>query len=709
MNFRTFKPSFLPLVALCSLAFFHPLLETLVNGIEFFVVKRSTPFELFSFVLLLALVVPAALFLILWAIFKIWPFAGVFFYFLTFAVLFSLVLTPIFFKQFLLPGVYAVTLALILGLAVAVLAAKYKAVHLFTAWLSVFPIISAASFFFDKDVRTFIHAGFSRYEAPTPVKSNDTPVVFIVFDEFPLSSILSSDLSIDELRFPNFAQLAKSSHWFRNATAVSTHTNLAMAAILTGRYPSQHRRLPIFESHPQNLFTLLGASHQMHALEPLSSLCPESLCGVKKKHAAYLIQMWRLLKDSTAVLLRVIVPKDIDLGLPEIGMHWDGFWKEGKHNFGTAYTRRIGRLELFQRFIEKMQNTERPGLHFGHHMLPHVPYQFSPSGKLFTGREFLRACVNDYWQDDPWGRAQGYQQFLFQAGATDRGLGRLISHLKNINLFDKSLLIITADHGASFDAFDHRRGEAERPNFFEDIMSIPLFIKLPFQTLGEINDRNVESIDIFPTIADVLKLPLKEAIDGMSVFSTAPARPKKKMVLGQKGVDVRRKSWGRAFDEVLFDNPSLFPRKTLDWKLSLFGENPSNPFRLNPKDSNLGITVPKINQKLFNLKLLKAFGLSGTKTTLRYDPKERNIPLLISGSFNSTPDTPKGDIYLSLNNSIVAMAKLFPARQKSDQAFDFIITEQDLKPGENPMRILIRSQNEWSELLPDPKDFKSAY
>ena len=39
-------------------------------------------------------------------------------------------------------------------------------------------------------------------------------------------------------------------------------------------------------------------------------------------------------------------------------------------------------------------------------------------------------------------------------------------------------------------------------------MSVPLFIKLPGQTEGRIDDRNVESVDILPTIADVLGISI---------------------------------------------------------------------------------------------------------------------------------------------------------------------------------------------------------
>jgi hypothetical protein len=47
------------------------------------------------------------------------------------------------------------------------------------------------------------------------------PVVMILFDEFPTTSLLDSSGQIDARLYPKFAKLAGQSTWYRNATAVS--------------------------------------------------------------------------------------------------------------------------------------------------------------------------------------------------------------------------------------------------------------------------------------------------------------------------------------------------------------------------------------------------------------------------------------------------------------------------------------------------------
>ena len=89
---------------------------------------------------------------------------------------------------------------------------------------------------------------------------------------------------------------------------------------------------------------------------------------------------------------------------------------------------------------------------------------------------------------------------------------------------ESCLLIVTADHGVSFRP-GHSRRLPDADNL-ADIASVPLFIKLPGQKEGRIDDRNVESVDIFPTIAESLGIELSEPVDGIPV-SQARRRPRK--------------------------------------------------------------------------------------------------------------------------------------------------------------------------------------
>jgi hypothetical protein len=55
-----------------------------------------------------------------------------------------------------------------------------------------------------------------------------------------------------------------------------------------------------------------------------------------------------------------------------------------------------------------------------------------------------------------------------------------------------------------------------------DVLHVPLFVKPPFLRAGRVSDRSVESVDILPTIATALEMPLPFAVDGRSMLDPAP-------------------------------------------------------------------------------------------------------------------------------------------------------------------------------------------
>jgi hypothetical protein len=129
------------------------------------------------------------------------------------------------------------------------------------------------------------------------------------------------------------------------------------------------------------------------------------------------------------------------------------------------------------------------------------------------------------WSNDEWAVTQGYQRHLLQAAFADRLLGDLLARLKAEGLYDESLIVVTADHGAGFRPGGPLRNVDARQ--FEAVMATPLVIKRPREEGGAVSDRNVETIDILPTIAAVLGMELPWPVDGVPV--DGPARPFKEL------------------------------------------------------------------------------------------------------------------------------------------------------------------------------------
>ena len=65
-----------------------------------------------------------------------------------------------------------------------------------------------------------------------------TPVVLVIFDELPVSSLLRADGTIDDERYPSFGRLSRTSTWYPLTTAAHVSSTRAVPAILTGQLPA---------------------------------------------------------------------------------------------------------------------------------------------------------------------------------------------------------------------------------------------------------------------------------------------------------------------------------------------------------------------------------------------------------------------------------------------------------------------------------------
>ena len=104
------------------------------------------------------------------------------------------------------------------------------------------------------------------------------PVVMVLLDELPLVSLLNSQGEVDERVYPNFARLAETSHWYRNATGVGSFTSYAVPSMLSGRWPEK-KLVPSYIQHPDNLFSFLAPDYRIRAFETITQLCDPAVCA----------------------------------------------------------------------------------------------------------------------------------------------------------------------------------------------------------------------------------------------------------------------------------------------------------------------------------------------------------------------------------------------------------------------------------------------
>lgn len=324
------------------------------------------------------------------------------------------------------------------------------------------------------------------------------PVVFLVFDELPTASLLDGDGAIDRELYPNFAALADDATWYRNHTTVAGHTVTALPALLTGRYqPDAVSRRP----DPHNLFTLLGERYEVRAREAVTRLCPTDVCERPAPSALGPLlgdasRWWRL--GLTAEAIGAMTPT-----LPGA---------TGPDRYEAA-RRAIAEADL--------AGGERPVFTFHHVLVPHGPWHYTDTGELYEGPPNVPGAFGYNWSHA--GIDVGRQRHVLQVQAADALLGQLLDGLRGAGVYDDALVVVTADHGMAFQPRSPSR-ELVGGNEHE-IMWTPLLVKAPGQTEGVVDDGNVLSIDVVPTVAAILGIDLPWEVDGLPVDRAVAARP----------------------------------------------------------------------------------------------------------------------------------------------------------------------------------------
>ncbi|MBS0202375.1 MAG: sulfatase-like hydrolase/transferase [Planctomycetes bacterium] len=422
------------------------------------------------------------------------------------------------------------------------LAGVFAGGRCYAAWSgmrSLLNVVAAASVLIPV---TLLSAYFRDSIRPTVQRDqsagNPIPIVMVVFDCCCGVSLLDQNRQIDQDRFPQFARLAAMSNWYRNCTTIHPRTSAAVPAILTGNFPDG-ARAPTLEQYPQNLFTLVNATreYQLTAFEPLTRLCPEDNTQARPASNPW-SELILLATTMGSVYLKDIVPADVPVETPRIPRVWFGL----QHTKGQDPNQRRGLIKYswdvhrhaqFEHFLRCIQATDEPTCWFGHFALPHFPWDYLPSGNAYRNDDGIRpewgtsGIVMEDWADDELVVLQAHQRYLLQLGFTDTLVGKLIDRLQSTGLLDRCLLVVVADHGVSFRAGMSRRSPSEKS--FADILSVPLFIKLPGQRAGDVIDWNVETIDVLPTILDVVKLSPARSVQGQSIVSAGfQERPRKR-------------------------------------------------------------------------------------------------------------------------------------------------------------------------------------
>lgn len=502
---------------LCSLIFSQPLLETLRIQPEFLLAHKLSGLNLFYWIFTIAFVTELLFIAVVWVLTRLFKSHATTIKYIS---LFALFAVLVFIQTHRWTESNTLTAIAVSALSATVLTWLYaRSVYLRTLLTAAIflVVVSPAVFIMDPNVRQLLGPEQSISNTQTTGEVAEHPVVVILLDEMPMYSLLQTDGQINADRFPNFAAFSSQSTWYKYATTVAEATLVSVPPLLTGQIiTAEDRKLPLAANYPNNLFTLLSPTHSVNAFETFTHLCPDDLCNTTGPD-------WKLITEDTLVVFsHIATPDEHKRFLPQIDNKWVGYLR-GETETQNAHTdlhlhphhRYKLRLQKLRQFIAKLETVDHKSLNYLHLMMPHSPWMYLPDGRVYShaeqrsftgtlpaGTSGLTHRTQLYPQQYLMDFVQ--QRYQLQLGFTDRLMGEVFSTLRKRKMFDDALIVVLADHGVSFKPGESLRDASTET--FQDILSVPLFIKYPGQHQPATSLQAARTIDVLPTILESLNI-----------------------------------------------------------------------------------------------------------------------------------------------------------------------------------------------------------
>jgi arylsulfatase A-like enzyme len=217
------------------------------------------------------------------------------------------------------------------------------------------------------------------------------------------------------------------------------------------------------------------------------------------------------------------------------GYRTTGFTGGGQVDYRFGFSRGFDEYRLAdwirepERVVGWMEaNRERRRFVFLHTYEVHDPYVH---GEMAEGMP--RGRLGELFRHGDWLRTKGrlseeeqrYVEALYDGGIayTDRKLHELLDSLESRGLLDKTVVIVTSDHGEQF--FEHgswRHGM----NVYDEQVLVPLILRLPtdlarelgVEARGRVIEEQASLVDLVPTVLDLLGVPRDWQVNGRSLL-----------------------------------------------------------------------------------------------------------------------------------------------------------------------------------------------
>jgi len=190
-----------------------------------------------------------------------------------------------------------------------------------------------------------------------------------------------------------------------------------------------------------------------------------------------------------------------NIALSSLG--YQKFYAADNYSRGTKINMGLNDGDFLSETAEYIEKQPKPSLSYVITLSSHVPFSISKETKE------LGINTSDYPN-----QVGGY---LENINYVDRMLGKFFDKLKEKHLYDDSLVIIYGDHVPVLTKFT-----AGNINYDPDSIQgkeVPLLVKLPKEVDSKTYPKKGTSLDIMPTVLDLMGIKTSQLMFGRSLFS----------------------------------------------------------------------------------------------------------------------------------------------------------------------------------------------
>ena len=401
--------------------------------------------------------------------------------------------------------------------------------------------------------------------------------------------ILADDLGYHDVSYygtkdiqtPNIDLLSTSGMRFDRFYSNSSVCSPTRASLMSGRYPERVGVPGLVRSTPSSNFGYLT---------PNTILLPELL--KKMKYNTALVGKWNLGLESP----NIPNDKGFDFFHGFLDDKMDDYYTHLRNNIN--FMRRNKDIispeghatDLFTNwavdYIKSQENKQDPFFLYLAYTAPHRPIQ--------PNEEWLKKIKErEVGISDKRGKLVALIEHM------DDGIGKVVKELKNSGKYDNTLIIFLSDNGGQLeDEANNGNIRGGKGSFYEGGVRVPAIFVWPGHIqAGSTNNQRAITMDVLPTISDILKFKNNNPVEGVSLL--------KILKNSQDSLLERNIFFTRREGDVEFGGQAIHMVISNNWKL--VQNNPYQMYELYnlKKDTlekqNLISTEPNMYKKLIEL------------------------------------------------------------------------------------------------------------